>query len=67
MRKQDAPRELVQKALGQCHPDCVFCARAFFVWYKDRMVNMSRRKDGMVSFAEAAVTSIRPEKDNENA
>lgn len=42
-----------------CHPDCPWCARAFWRWLKGRMAAMSVRKGGITSFAEAAATSIK--------
>lgn len=48
------------EALAQCHPDCPFCARDFFAWYARRMGAMNVRKNGILSFSEAAATSIRP-------
>lgn len=43
-----------------CHPDCPWCARAFFAWLKARMRDMARPRRGeKTSFADAAATSIR--------
>jgi hypothetical protein len=51
-------------ALGSCHPDCTFCARDFFKWLKTRMTQMAIIEKGQViSFAEAAATSIIPKND----
>lgn len=45
--------------MRHCGPECPFCARAFFKWYKTRMAQMRiPRKGERVSFAEAAATSI---------
>lgn len=44
------------------HPDCTFCAKDFFAWWKAREANMQREdgRSGAGSFAQAASTSIRP-------
>lgn len=43
----------------RCHPECPWCAQHFWTWVKDRMANFSRRKGGVMSFTEAAATSIK--------
>jgi len=51
------------KALGNCHPDCRYCAMDFWKWLKGRMNQMDRPRRGEEqSFSEAAATSIKPEK-----
>jgi hypothetical protein len=46
--------------VGLCHPECPFCARAFWAWVKSRMVAMSRvRRGDNQSFAEAAASSVK--------
>lgn len=49
---------------GQCeHPDCPWCARRFFAWYRARMAQMhANLKGSSTSFAEAAATSIKEER-----
>ena len=51
----------------QQHPECPWCARLWFQWFKARVERMARtgatrrRAAVSTSFAEAAATSVRPE------
>lgn len=50
---------MIVDALGQCHPDCRFCQKEWWRWYRARMAQMHKAKRGdTVSFAQAAATSI---------
>jgi L-lysine 2,3-aminomutase len=50
---------MIVHALGLCHPECRFCQREWWVWYRARMAQMHKPKRGeAVSFAQAAATSI---------
>lgn len=58
---------MVVHALGACRPECPWCAREWWRWYKSRMAAMAQRTGSngrtmSASFAEAAATSIRPPK-----
>ncbi len=47
-------------ALGACHPECRFCAQEWYKWWRGRDKQMSMVRPGQgISFAEAAVTSIK--------
>jgi len=54
-------KQTVVNALGACHPDCPFCAKAYFAWFKQRMKQMDFAKPGQPSFSSAAATSIKPD------
>lgn len=46
--------------LGECHPDCPWCAREWFRWLAARMRQMQKPARGeRISFAEAAASSVR--------
>lgn len=54
----------------QCdYQGCPHCARAFFKWYKGRMNQMHvprKNKGETVPFSDAAATSVKPPKENED-
>lgn len=56
-------KQIIVNALGACHPDCPFCAKAYFAWFKQRMRQMDLAKPGQSSFAAAAATSVKVEPD----